>query len=228
MTILGKNIVKEFGEPAIRVLHGLDFEIKSGEFVSMSGRSGSGKSTLLYIISTLDDPSSGQLIIDEKDVGKMSAKELHAFRNLQVGFIFQFHYLLEELTALENVLLPARNLKQDIKLTGRAHELLESFGIEDKANSFPKQMSGGEQQRVAIARALLMRPRYIFADEPTGNLDSHNALNVMETLRQVNKTDGTTVLLVTHEPDFSKMADREVLLRDGRIVDEREDFSLKS
>lgn len=228
MTILGKNIVKEFGEPAIRVLHGLDFEIKSGEFVSISGRSGSGKSTLLYIISTLDDPSSGQLIIDEKDVGKMSAKELHAFRNLQVGFIFQFHYLLEELTALENVLLPARNLKQDIKLTGRAHELLESFGIEDKANSFPKQMSGGEQQRVAIARALLMRPRYIFADEPTGNLDSHNALNVMETLRQVNKTDGTTVLLVTHEPDFSKMADREVLLRDGRIVDEREDFSLKS
>lgn len=227
MTILGKKIVKEFGDPAIRVLHGLDFEIKSGEFVSISGRSGSGKSTLLYIISTLDDPSSGQLIIDEKDVGKMSAKELHAFRNLQVGFIFQFHYLLEELTALENVLLPARNLKQDIKLTGRAHELLESFGIEDKANSFPKQMSGGEQQRVAIARALLMKPKYIFADEPTGNLDSHNALNVMETLRQVNKTDGTTVLLVTHEPDFSKMADREILLRDGRIVDEREDFSLQ-
>lgn len=227
MTILGKKIVKEFGDPAIRVLHGLDFEIKSGEFVSISGRSGSGKSTLLYIISTLDDPSSGQLIIDEKDVGKMSAKELHAFRNLQVGFIFQFHYLLEELTALENVLLPARNLKQDIKLTGRAHELLESFGIEDKENSFPKQMSGGEQQRVAIARALLMNPKYIFADEPTGNLDSHNALNVMETLRQVNKTDGTTVLLVTHEPDFSKMADREILLRDGRIVDEREDFSLQ-
>ena len=226
MTIRGKDIVKEFGDPAVRVLHGLDFEIRSGEFVSISGRSGSGKSTLLYIISTLDDPSSGELTIDERDVAKMSAKELHAFRNKEVGFIFQFHYLLEELTALENVLLPARNLKKDEELKGRALELLEKFGIPEKANSFPKQMSGGEQQRVAIARALLMKPKYIFADEPTGNLDSHNAINVMETLREVNKSEGTTVLLVTHEPDFSKMADREILLRDGRIVDEREDFSV--
>ncbi len=221
MTIIGKKIVKEFGEPPIRVLHSLDFEIKSGEFVSISGRSGSGKSTLLYIVSTLDNPSSGELIIDDKVIGDMSAKDLHAFRNNQVGFIFQFHYLLEELTALENVLLPARNLKRDVELKGRALDLLESFGIADKAQSLPKQMSGGEQQRVAIARALLMKPRYIFADEPTGNLDSHNALNVMKTLRQVNQEHGTTVLLVTHEPDYSKMADREILLRDGKIVNER-------
>lgn len=226
MSIVGKNIVKEFGDPAVRVLHGLDFEIKSGEFVSISGRSGSGKSTLLYIISTLDAPSKGTLLIDGKNYDELDPKEVHAFRNKEVGFIFQFHYLLEELTALENILLPAQNLGLHEELRSHALELMERFEIPTKANSFPKQMSGGEQQRVAIARALLLRPRYIFADEPTGNLDSHNALKVMETLRQVNKDYGTTILLVTHEEDFSKMADREILLRDGKIVSEREEMRL--
>lgn len=226
MAIEGRGIIKEFGEPPIRVLHGLDFRIEDGEFVSISGRSGSGKSTLLYIISTLDSPSQGQLLIDNRDMGKISAKDVHEMRNKEVGFIFQFHYLLEELTSLENILLPARNLGLDEKFKTRALELLEEFGIADKANSFPKQMSGGEQQRVAIARALLLKPRYIFADEPTGNLDSYNALKIMEVLKKINKENGTTVLLVTHEQDFSKMADREILLRDGIIVDSREEFSL--
>lgn len=226
MSIIGKNIIKHFGEPPVRVLHGLDFEIADGEFVSISGRSGSGKSTLLYIISTLDDASEGELLIDGRDYSKLDASEVHSFRNEQVGFIFQFHYLLEELTALENILLPARNLGREVELRDRALELMERFEIGNKADSFPKQMSGGEQQRVAIARALLLKPRYIFADEPTGNLDSHNALKVMETLRQVNVEMGTTVLLVTHEEDFSKMADREILLRDGYIVDERQEIKL--
>lgn len=226
MSIIGKKIIKEFGNPPVRVLHDIDFDIKSGEFVSISGRSGSGKSTLLYIISTLDNPSSGEVIFDGKSVESMTADEIHKFRNENIGFIFQFHYLLEELTAIENVLLPARNLKKDIELRDRAQELLDKFEIGDKANSFPKQMSGGEQQRVAIARALLMNPKYIFADEPTGNLDSHNALKVMETLMEVNKTHGTTILLVTHERDFSKMAGREILLRDGHVVNERQDLSL--
>lgn len=226
MSIVGKNIIKQFGDPPVKVLHGLDFEIKDGEFVSISGRSGSGKSTLLYIISTLDDASAGELLIDGKDYSKLPPADVHSFRNKEVGFIFQFHYLLEELTALENILLPARNLGRDEELRGRAIELMERFEIGSKKDSFPKQMSGGEQQRVAIARALLLKPRYIFADEPTGNLDSHNALKVMETLRQVNVEMGTTVLLVTHEEDFSKMADREILLRDGHIVDERQEMKL--
>lgn len=226
MSIVGKNIVKEFGSPPIRILHDINFEIETGEFVSISGRSGSGKSTLLYIISTLDNPSSGQLFIDNKDISKLTPKEIHAFRNKEVGFIFQFHYLLEELTSLENVLLPARNLGIEVEQTARAHELLEKFGIGNKAHSLPKQMSGGEQQRVAIARALLLKPRYIFADEPTGNLDSHNALKIMEALSEVNRELETTILLVTHERDFSKMAGREIILRDGRVVTSREELSL--
>ncbi len=226
MSIVGKDIIKEFGEPPVRVLHGLNFSIASGEFVSISGRSGSGKSTLLYIISTLDDPSQGSISIDGRNFAELDAAEVHRFRNEEVGFIFQFHYLLEELTALENILLPARNLGRDEELKPRALELMERFEIPNKTNSFPKQMSGGEQQRVAIARALLLKPRYIFADEPTGNLDSHNALKVMETLREVNTDMGTTILLVTHEEDFSKMADREILLRDGLIVDERQEMKL--
>ncbi len=226
MSIVGKNIVKEFGDGPTRVLHDINFHIETGEFVSISGRSGSGKSTLLYIASTLDNPTSGELFIDDRNISLLSAKEIHAFRNKEVGFIFQFHYLLEELSSLENVLLPARNLGHEKEETRRAHELLEKFGIGNKANSLPKEMSGGEQQRVAIARALLLKPRYIFADEPTGNLDSHNALNIMETLKEVNRDLETTILLVTHERDFSKMASREIILRDGRVVSSREEFSL--
>lgn len=213
------NLFQEFGTPPQRVLHGLNFEIRDGEFVSISGRSGSGKSTLLYIISTLDNPASGHVEIDGKVVTRMSEGEVHAFRNRYVGFIFQFHYLLPELTSLENVLLPARNLGLEEEKRDEAHSLLKTFEIGDKHNRFPGQMSGGEQQRVAIARALIMRPKYIFADEPTGNLDTHNAEKVMKILKTVNKEHGTTIALVTHEPDYSAMADREIFLVDGRIVD---------
>ncbi len=223
MMIECREITKEFGFPPQRVLHGLSFKIETGEFVSISGRSGSGKSTLLYIISTLDLPTQGKVFIDGIDISQMGQREVHEFRNRQVGFIFQFHYLLPELTALENVLLPARNLQKDVEKTAEAMRLLEHMGIVDQAHKLPSQMSGGQQQRVAIARALILSPKYIFADEPTGNLDTQNAAVVMHILQKVNQENGTTVCLVTHEPQFAAMAHREIYLIDGHIADRSAD-----
>lgn len=211
------DLVKEFGHPPQRILHGLNLHINDGEFVSISGRSGSGKSTLLYLISTLDLPSSGNVVIDGRNITGMSSDEIHGFRNRNVGFIFQFHHLLPELTALENVLLPARNLDLTKEKTRFAQELLSRLGVGKHSHKYPGQMSGGEQQRVAIARALALEPKYIFADEPTGNLDTSNAKVVMDILKQTNKENRTTICLVTHEPKFATAADREIYLIDGRI-----------
>lgn len=210
------GLIKEFGTPAQRILHGLDIHIDDGEFVSISGKSGSGKSTLLYLISTLDKPTSGKVEIDGKNIAEMSSVEIHEFRNRHVGFIFQFHFLLSELTAIENVLLPARNLGLIEEKKSFAQDLLRELGISAQENKYPWQMSGGEQQRVAIARALILQPQYIFADEPTGNLDTENADIVMGMLKKVNK-DGATICLVTHDPDFAAMASREIYLVDGKI-----------
>jgi lipoprotein-releasing system ATP-binding protein len=218
MGIVGEKVEKEFGDPPLTVLHDLDFVIGDGEFVSISGRSGSGKSTLLYIISTLDSPTRGRVLIDGRDIAKETEDGLHAFRNRDVGFIFQFHYLLPELSALENVLLGPRNLGLLEAKKSYAMELLDMVGVADQANKPPHQMSGGQQQRVAIARALVMNPKYVFADEPTGNLDTVNGRIVMDILHKVKKEFGTTIVLVTHEPEYSKMADREIHLVDGRIV----------
>lgn len=215
--IICDQVCKDFGDPPHRILHDLSFEIKDGEFVSISGRSGSGKSTLLYIISSLDNPSYGKVTIDGKDTTDQEFFDVNDFRNKHVGFIFQFHYLLPELTALENILLPPRNLGLQDQYEDKAHQLLEKMNVLGVLNKLPSQMSGGEQQRVAIARALIMDPKYIFADEPTGNLDSHNGAVVMQILKDVNKENGTTVCLVTHEPEFSAMADREIYLVDGKI-----------
>jgi lipoprotein-releasing system ATP-binding protein len=217
LTITAHNLVKEFGEPPIRIIHNLNFVVADGEFISISGRSGSGKSTLLYLISTLDQPTEGSIVIDGQNPAELSVDELHQFRNASIGFVFQFHYLLPELTALENVLLPARNLGQHVTRRERALEMLREFGIEDKQNHLPSQMSGGEQQRVAIARALIMEPKYIFADEPTGNLDSVNGKIVMDLLTRVNKETGATLVVVTHEPEYAQMASREIYLVDGCI-----------
>lgn len=216
--IIGEKIIKSFGNPPIEILHGLDFRINDGEFVSISGRSGSGKSTLLYIISTLDLPNQGRLWIDGQDLAQMSQKEVHRFRNESVGFIFQFHYLLPELTALENVLLGPRNLGLINEKKKYALKLLDSVGVLDQADKLPAQMSGGQQQRVAIARALVMNPRYIFADEPTGNLDSQSGEKVMEILERINREHNTTICLVTHDPDYALRAHREIVLADGHIV----------
>lgn len=216
--IVCNNIIKEFGKPPQRILHNINLTIKDSEFVSISGRSGSGKSTLLYIISSLDQASSGDVIIDGENVSAMSSKRVHHFRNLNIGFIFQFHYLLPELTAIENILLPPRNLDKQLQYKDKARELLNLLNIDYVENKLPGQMSGGEQQRVAIARALIMDPKYIFADEPTGNLDSINGDIVMDILKKINKEKGTTVCLVTHDADYSKMADREIVLVDGKVT----------
>jgi lipoprotein-releasing system ATP-binding protein len=217
MAIVGDKIIKEFNNPPVRILHGIDVNIEDGDFVSISGRSGSGKSTLLYILSTLDNPSKGVLKIDGRSPAEMSINELHHFRNTKVGFIFQFHYLLPELTALENILLPPRNLGMDKEKEDLAMELMEQLEIKEQAHKLPTQMSGGQQQRVAIARALIMDPRYIFADEPTGSLDSVSGQKVMDILKDINKRIGTTIVLVTHEADYAAMANREIFLVDGRV-----------
>lgn len=219
--IIAKNLIKEFGDPPTRVIQGVDLSIHDREFVSISGRSGSGKSTLLYLLSTLDEPSSGTLSIDGVDPQKMSVEEVHHFRNENLGFVFQFHYLLQELTAIENVLLPARRQNLQYEKAAYAEELFHTFDIADKMQKLPSQMSGGEQQRVAIARALIMQPKYLFADEPTGSLDTRNGDIVMEILKRANQDWGTTLVLVTHEPEYAAMAQREIFLVDGMISEER-------
>lgn len=214
------NISKTFGVFQQKVLRDISFSIHDGEFVSLTGRSGSGKSTLLYIISTLDLPTSGDVIIDQYHTTRASSDSIHAFRNQQIGFVFQFHYLLPELTALENVLMPARKLKMDTQQEKieYAKTLLTTFNLKEKFDRFPGQLSGGEQQRVAIARALIMKPKYIFADEPTGNLDSSNGEIVMDIFRKVNKEERTTIVFVTHDEEFAKMADRQIKLADGQLI----------
>jgi putative ABC transport system ATP-binding protein/lipoprotein-releasing system ATP-binding protein len=216
--IQGHQLIKEFGTPPTRILHSVEVNIEDGEFVSISGKSGSGKSSLLYILSTLDNPTQGEVLVDGTNIAKLSSRDLHDFRNRQVGFIFQFHYLLPELTALENVLLGPRNLNRHEELKNRAMTLLEELEISEQANKFPAQMSGGQQQRVAIARALILQPRYLFADEPTGNLDTTNAERVMNILTQFNLKMKTTIVLVTHDPDYSRLAHREILLDDGHLA----------
>jgi putative ABC transport system ATP-binding protein/lipoprotein-releasing system ATP-binding protein len=215
--IVVHNVDKSFGNPPTYALKDISFEIQDGEFVSISGRSGSGKTTLLYVISTLDQPTAGQVTIDGNDPFAMSEDEIHQFRNTEVGFIFQFHYLLPELTAIENVLLPARKVGRYEELMPRAQSLLEQFGLKGKEGRLPSQLSGGEQQRVAIARSLVMSPKYIFADEPTGNLDTANGMVVMDLLKKVNRENKTTLVLVTHEPDYAAMASRQIHLVDGRL-----------
>jgi len=217
MGIVASGVGKSIGKPMVRILSDISLEIRSGEFVALTGRSGSGKSTLLYILSTLDDASEGRVEIDGRDVALMSATEISKIRNEQVGFVFQFHYLLAELTALENVLMPARKTGRTEQLGGYALELLGRFGLGGKEDRLPRQLSGGEQQRLAIARALLMKPRYLFADEPTGSLDSSNSEIVMNLIRESNRNFGTTVIMVTHDEGYARWADRRIHLIDGRM-----------
>jgi lipoprotein-releasing system ATP-binding protein len=217
MGIEAKQVEKSFGFPPHRVLKDITLSIPDGEFISISGRSGSGKTTLLYLLSTLDRPTSGVIQMDGKNPYEMNSIELHKLRNRNIGFIFQFHYLLPELTSLENILLPARKQNLHVEKSGEAKRLMDLVGLSTKYDRFPSQMSGGEQQRVAIARALLMKPKYIFADEPTGNLDTYNSLIVMDLLKKIHREEKTTVVLVTHEPDYAAMASRKIELVDGEI-----------
>lgn len=218
MGLVADRVGKLIGDPPTRVLTDISLEIREKEFVALTGRSGSGKSTLLYLLSSLDSPTEGAVLIDGQDPARMPSEDLYRFRNLHMGFVFQFHYLIAELTALENILMPARKFEKENERRDRARELMARFGLERKEDRFPRQLSGGEQQRIAIARALVMEPRYLFADEPTGSLDSANADVVMKILRQANTERGTTVVMVTHDPGFADSADRKIQLVDGRVA----------
>jgi len=213
-----KNVFKNFGDPPHTVLDNINVTIQSGDFTSITGRSGSGKSTLLYLLSSLDQPSSGEIYVDGQNLTSLTKQQIHQFRNQKMGFVFQFHYLLPELTAIENILMPARKNKMHIQRHERALYLLDHFGLKEKADRLPSQMSGGEQQRVAIARALIMDPQYVFADEPTGNLDSVNGEIVMNIFKKINKEMKTTIIYVTHDPDFANLADKKIQLADGKVV----------
>jgi len=203
----------------VDILRGIDFDVQHGEFVAIVGPSGSGKSTLLGLLAGLDTPTSGQIILDGEDITGLDEDRMALLRGRKVGFVFQSYHLLPTLTAEENVLLP-------FELTGgngssgrtRARELLESVGLADRRDHYPVQLSGGEQQRVALARAFVLRPPIVLADEPTGNLDSTNGSHVLELLLNLNKTEGTTLVLVTHDPVLATYADRRIVLKDGLII----------
>jgi putative ABC transport system ATP-binding protein/lipoprotein-releasing system ATP-binding protein len=217
MTIEIRNLYKSFGEPPTEVLKGIDLSINDGELVSIVGRSGSGKSTLLYVMSTLDHATKGNILYDNKDITTFDENEIHLLRNQKIGFVFQFHYLLPELTVLENVLLPAYKLKIQNSKLATAKELINEVGLSEKLNRLPGQISGGEQQRVAIARSLLMDPKYLFADEPTGNLDTINGDIIMKLFKKFNEERKTTIIFVTHDPDYANSAKRKIEIVDGKI-----------
>lgn len=215
-----KNINKIYGtQIRTQVLHDLSLDIREGSFTSIIGQSGSGKSTLLNIVGTLDKPTSGEVIIDGKRTDGMGKNELATLRNKTIGFIFQFHYLLPEFTALENVLLPNNIMGKSSKETkARAEELMQLVGLEKVKNNLSSNMSGGQQQRTAIARALMNNPRIILADEPTGNLDSDSTENIYNLMRDINKKFGTTFVIITHDRRIAEKADRIIEIKDGRIA----------
>lgn len=218
--IEARQIHKSFN--GLHVLKGVDLKINSGEIVSIVGASGAGKTTLLQILGTLEQPdrhSESFLSINETNVNSLSSKELSKFRNQNIGFIFQFHQLLPEFTALENICIPAfiRNTPKE-QAEKRAMELLGFLGLTERADHKPSQMSGGEQQRVAVARALINNPAVIFADEPSGNLDSESAENLHKLFFDLRKEFGQTFVIVTHNEDLADMADRKLTMVDGKIL----------
>ncbi len=218
MALSAQQVSKRIGNPATQILTSISLEIPDGQFVALTGRSGSGKSTLLYMLSGLDSVSDGAVLADGKDLSQMKRVEKAHFRNEQIGFVFQFHYLIAELTVLENVLLPAKKYGKAAERTEFAKSILEKVGLAEKHQRLPRQLSGGEEQRVAIARALIMEPKYLFADEPTGSLDSVNGEVVMKMLELANVEKKMTIIMVTHEMDFAKRAQRQIQLADGKIM----------
>jgi lipoprotein-releasing system ATP-binding protein len=209
-------IYKAYGQ--LQILKGVDIEVQKGEIVTIVGASGAGKSTLLNILGTLDKPDSGQLFINGVELSKLNNKKLSHFRNLQIGFIFQFHHLLAEFDALENVCIPAFIAgTPKAQAEKRAKELLDMLGLSTRINHKPNQLSGGEQQRVAVARALINKPALIFADEPSGNLDSNNARELHELFVKLRKEFEQTFIIVTHNEELANISDRKVFMKDGLI-----------
>jgi len=215
------NLHKSFsmGTYELPVLKGIDLEIKRGELIAIVGASGAGKSTLLHIIGTLDKPSSGAVTIDGQDLFRLTEAQQADFRNRRIGFVFQFHHLLPEFTALENAGMPALIQRRDpASVEADAKALLTEVGLGTRLHHKPGELSGGEQQRVAMARALMQKPDLVLADEPTGNLDTHSGDALFGLMRDLNKARGTTFIIVTHNDKLSAQADRIVYMQDGTIV----------
>lgn len=216
-----ENVTKYFHDPfEIQVLKNITLEMDAGEFVSVMGKSGCGKSTLLYILSTMDTDYSGDVWLEGNHYGSLDAKALAELRNSQIGFVFQFHYLLPEFTVLQNVMMPALKLgkKSKHEIEYEAMEQLRLLDIEDQALKLSTRISGGQKQRVAIARALINKPKIIMGDEPTGNLDSRNAGMVFDIFKELSVHQGTSLLIVTHDEDFAKKTDRVIVMADGEII----------
>jgi lipoprotein-releasing system ATP-binding protein len=215
--LTAKNIHKRYG--AVEVLRGVDIEVDKASLVSIVGPSGAGKSTLLHILGTLDPADSGTITIDNVDVHTLKRQELATFRNEKIGFIFQFHHLLPEFTVLENICVPAWIRKTDQQQAiQEANKLMKILGIDGLAQKKPAQLSGGEQQRTAVARALINRPSIVFADEPTGNLDSHNAAEMHQLFLQLRAALGQTFLIVTHNEELANLCDRKLTMKDGHFL----------
>lgn len=215
--LTARNVTKNYSN--LEVLKGVDISVSKGEIVTIVGSSGAGKSTLLHILGTLDSPTNGEIFINDVQTSSLKGTRLADFRNRHIGFIFQFHHLLPEFTALENVCVPgyiAGNRKSAVK--ERAAFLLDTLGLKNRMEHRPKELSGGEQQRVAVARALINNPAVIMADEPTGNLDSHNARELHQLFLQLRDQFEQTFIIVTHNEELATLSDRQLVMKDGKIV----------
>lgn len=211
------GIHKSYGK--LHILKGVDLHVEKGEIITIVGASGAGKSTLLHIIGTLDSHDQGSLRLNNIEVGSLSSKKLSAFRNEHIGFIFQFHHLLPEFTALENICIPAYIAHKSKKYAEqKAYELLDLLGLKDRAHHKPNELSGGEQQRISVARAMINSPSIILADEPSGNLDSNNAESLHQLFADLRDTLQQTFVIVTHNENLANMADRKVMMKDGQII----------
>ncbi len=215
--LIAEGVQKSYGD--LKVLKGVDVQVRKGEVVAFVGSSGAGKSTLLHILGTLDTPDAGRVLIDGKDVFKESSKNLALYRNRNIGFVFQFHNLLPEFTALENVMIPGLIAKnKEATVRSKAQELLSMLGLNERGHHKPSELSGGEQQRVAVARALVNSPALVFADEPSGNLDSKNAAELHKLFFKLRNELGHTFVIVTHNAEFAGMADRKIEIKDGVVM----------
>ena len=212
-----RGIHKSYGK--LHILKGVDLDVNKGEIITIVGASGAGKSTLLHIIGTLDQQDQGTVRLNNVEVGSLSSKKLSAFRNEHIGFIFQFHHLLPEFTALENICIPAFIANKGKKQTeNRAYELLDLLGLKDRAHHKPNELSGGEQQRVSVARAMINNPSIILADEPSGNLDSNNAESLHHLFADLRDRLQQTFVIVTHNENLANMANRKIFMKDGQII----------
>jgi len=218
-----RNLVKTIrnGAHEVEIIRDISFDVPTRQFVAVMGPSGSGKSTLLGLIAGLDWPTSGSIVIDGQDITKLREDEMAQLRGQKLGFVFQSYHLIPTLTALENVMLPMEFSGGANGAVKRAEYLLDSVGLMERRDHYPVQLSGGEQQRVALARAFMMKPAVLLADEPTGNLDTANGRHVLELLIHLNKEEGTTLLLVTHDDTLASHAERKIILKDGRIAEDR-------